>query len=224
MKKGFIPFLFLVMFLAWNTGGAYAQLPDSLQIEFDFEGTGNVVLQSPPHYSGDVVSGDPLVVGGTWWMEMDDSEWPPTSDPDTRWNYIFEHFFVYDAGSFSWTATFDGNTLPTKPVWEINHPNNGTMGGTLVIVMTFYDWDMDGVLDLDERMNGLFSGTMMIMKYGTGLFAGYCGDGSYNGSLTNSDPANYADDYVEGHCMLNLINCAIGVEPASWSSIKAIFR
>jgi len=224
MKKGLIPILFLVMFLVWNTGSANAQLPDSLQIEFDFEGTGNVVLQSPPRYSGDIVSGDPLVVGGTWWMEMDDSEWPPTSDPDTRWNYIFENYFVYDASIFSWTATFDGNTLPSKPIWEIDHPTNGTMGGTLVIVMTFYDWDMDGVLDLDERTNGLFSGTMMVMKYGTGLFAGSCGDGSYNGSLSNSDPANYADDYVEGHCLLNLINCAIGVEPANWSLIKGIFK
>lgn len=206
-------------------GSAFADgLPDSLQVEFDFEGTGNAVMQSPPHYSGNITAGDPLVVGGTWWVEMDDSDWPPPSDPDTRWNYIFDNYFVYDAYSFSWTAIFDGNSLPAKPTWEIEHPQNGTMGGTLVIVMTYYDWDMDGELDVEERSSGLFSGTLIVMKYGTGLFAGYCGDGSYNGSLSNSDPANYADDYVEGHALLNLINCAIGIEPTSWSYLKSMYR
>jgi len=199
-------------------------LPDSLQVEFDFEGTGNAVMSSPPVYSGDIVNGDPLLVGGTWWIQMDDSEWPSPDDPDTRWNYIFNNYFVYDAYSFSWTAIFDGNSLPTKPTWGIEHPQNGTMGGTLVIVMTYYDWDMDGVLDIEERTSGLFSGTLIVMKYGTGLFAGYCGDGSYNGSLSNSDPANYVDDYVEGHALLNLINCAIGVQPVSWSYLKSMYR
>ncbi|RKZ06409.1 hypothetical protein DRQ05_04850 [bacterium] len=224
MRKGILFILFLAGLLVISSGNTFAQLPDTLQLEFDFEGTGNAVLNSPPLYSGDITQGDPLVVGGTWWVQLDDSNWPSTSDPDTRWNYIFNTYYIYDPGSFSWTATFDGNTMPSKPTWEIDHPSNGTMGGTLVIQMTLYDWNMNGELDLDERTSGLFSGTMMVMKYGTGLFAGYCGEGSYNGSLSNSDPANYADDYVEGHCLLNLVNCAIGTQTASWSYIKSIFE
>lgn len=223
MKCHAVVILFLGMILALVPVSVGAQeLPDSLFLEFDFEGFGNLVMSSPPLYSGDIYAGSSAVVGGTWWMQIDDSTWPPVTDPATRWDYIFNNYFVYSGQTGSWTAKFDATTLPTKPIWEISHPVNGTMGGTLIISFTFGDWDMDGILDIEEQMFGTFSGTMLVMKYGTGNFYKYCGSGAYNGACQNADPANFVDDYVEGHCILDLINCQIGVRPATWSSIKII--
>jgi hypothetical protein len=224
MKRVTLQFLFLTVITALTASIASAQMPDSIRIEFDFDGFGNLVLMSPPVYSGAIYAGDPLVVGATWTVNIDDTGWPTPDDPAGRWDYIFTHYFVYDPGSIAWTAHFDATNLPAKPDWEIIHPTNGTMNGTLVLVVTLYDMNMNGILDLDERMIGLFSGTLMVMKYGTGLFAGYCGEGSYNGSFTNPDPANWADDYVEGHCLMDLLDCSIGTKEQSWSYVKKRFK
>lgn len=204
--------------------GASAEPPESVSVEFNFSGFGNMELVSPPLYSGNVDAGDPLVLGGDWWIRVDDTGWPSTADPEARWNSIFSHYFTHDPGTFSWTGVFDEHTCATRPVWGINTPTNGTMGGTLALVVTFTDWNMNGILDLDERMMGVYSGTLIVMKYGTGVFAGYCGLGAYNGGFTNGDPGNWADDYVEGHCILDLKNCAIGVQQASWSAVKKIYQ
>ena len=198
--------------------------PAGVQIQFEFDGAGNAMLVSPPLYSGDIVSGDPLVAGGTWWIKIDDSTWPPVSNPQGRWDYLFNNFATYDPASFSWTITLDAHSCATKPVWQITHPTNGMMGGTLVVVLTFTDWNGNHLLDLEERTFGMFSGTLIVMKYGTGQFTGYCGDGSYNGSLANSDPGNWADDYVEGSCLLNLQDCRVGTQAATWTSIKEMFK
>ncbi|MBN2072258.1 MAG: hypothetical protein JW814_12460 [Candidatus Krumholzibacteriota bacterium] len=217
--------LFLVMIVVSVPVAMNAQaLPDTLFLEFDFEGFGNMILTSPPVYSGDVVNGDPIVLGATWWMQIDDTGWPATSSPETRWDYIFNTYFEYNAMSGSWTAEFDAGTLPTKPTWELNHPVNGVMGGTLVISFTIGDWDFDGILDIEERMFGTYEGTMMVMKYGYGNFAKYCGQGAYNGALQNADPVNWADDFVNGHCVLDLYNCQIENEQYSWGSVKSLYR
>lgn len=225
MKNALIKILFLFLLVAFVPFMANAQpIPDTVRIEFDFDGFGNMILMSPPVYSGTVYDGDPLVLGATWMVTIDDSEWPPTTDPNVRWDYLFNNYFVHDPGSFAWTAHFDATNLPEKPYWELVHPTNGMMMGTLVLVVTYYDMNMNSVLDLNERMFGLFSGTFMVMKYGTGIFAGYCGEGAYNGSFQNADPANYVDDYVEGHCIMDLIDCSIGTEEQSWSCLKRRFR
>lgn len=218
-------FLFLTVALMLLPCAAYAQFPDTLLLEFDFEGLGNLVLDSPPVYMNDIIAGSPQVVGGTWWWQIDDSAWPPPSDPNGRWDYIFNNYFVYTPGpGANWTAVFDGNTLPAKPIWELSHPVNGTMGGTLVWTVTILDWNANGTLELDERTFGTFSGTILVMKYGTGNFAKYCGSGAFNGAYTNADPLNYADDFLEGHTILDLINCMIGTEEASWSALKQMYR
>ncbi len=204
---------------------AIAQLPPSLTMEFDFEGTGNAVMMSPLVYSGAITNGDPLVLGAPWSITIDDSAWPAPSDPQARWDYIFDNYFVYEGAPVnSWTAVFDETNLPSKPSWNVIHATSGMMGGTLVVVVTYSDWDCDGILDIDERMMGVFSGTLVIMKYGTGIFAGYCGDGAFNGGIMNADPANWADEYVEGHALLNLLDCRIGTEELSWSAIKRSFK
>ena len=224
MKFKSISILILMAAMLLCAGGVWAQFPDTLFLEIDFEGFGNLVLTSPPVYSGDIISGDSRLVGGTWSVQMDDAGWPPVSDPAARWDYIFDTFFEYNATYHFWTAVFDQNTLPDKPTWSIVHPVNGSMSGTLIVSSTFTDNNQDGILDIDERMFGTFEGNFMVMKFGTGNFATYCGDGSYNGAAFNDDPANWMDDFVTGHCILDLINCQIGTEEKSWSYIKKIYR
>ncbi len=224
MKFKSIPVLILATAMLFCAGSARAQFPDTLFLEFDFEGFGNLVLNSPAAYSGDVISGDSRILGATWTIEIDDTGWPPVSDPAARWTYIFNTFFVYNPNMFFWTAVFDQNTLPAKPEWVIDHPVNGTMSGTLVVSSTFSDDNRDGVFDVTERMFGTFEGNLMVMKYGSGQFAKYCGDGAYNGAAFNDDPENFVDDYVTGHCILDLFNCQIGTQERSWSYIKKMHR
>lgn len=224
MKFKSILVLVLATTVLLGAGSARAQFPDTLLLEFDFEGFGNLVLSSPPVFSGEVISGDARITGATWSIEIDDTGWPPVSDPAARWDYIFNTFFVYNPTYFFWTAVFDQNTLPAKPDWVIDHPVNGTMSGTLVVSSTFSDDNRDGIFDVTERMFGTFEGNLMVMKYGSGQFAKYCGDGAYNGAAFNDDPESYVDDYVTGHCILDLFNCQIGTEEVSWSYIKKMHR
>ncbi|MBU8923086.1 MAG: hypothetical protein KOO63_14805 [Bacteroidales bacterium] len=223
MRRRTLSVLFLVMIVLIPIE-LFAEMPDTLFLEFDFEGFGNMIMASPPMYFGDIIAGDPLVVGGTWWVEIDDTGWPGTGDPAARWQYLYDNFFEYNPMTGSWTAEFDGESLASKPNWEITHPVNGIMEGTLVISFTFGDWDFDGILDIEERMFGTYEGTLMVMKYGTGNFAAYCGSGAYNGSCQNADPANWADDYVEGHCVMDLVNCSIANENRSWSYVKTLYK
>jgi hypothetical protein len=201
-----------------------AQLPDSLSIQFGFDGFGNAMMNSLPVYAGTINRGDPLVLGADWWIRIDDSKWPPASDPQTRWDYLFSNFATYSAETFSWTIMFDEQSCGAKPEWQITHATNGMLSGKLVVVVTFTDWNGNGVLDIDERMQAVYSGTLIVMNFGTDIFAGYCGDGSFNGTLQNADPANWADDYVEGTCGLELKNCQVGTRETSWTAIKSMFK
>jgi hypothetical protein len=185
---------------------------------------GNAMINSLPVYAGVIYAGDPFVLGADWWIRIDDSTWPAPSNPQARWDYLFNNFATYDAPTFSWTIVFDERSCAKKPVWQINHATNGTMGGTLVVVVTYTDWNQNGILDIEERMLAVYSGTMIVMNFGTGIFAPYCGDGSFNGAFNNPDPANWADDYVEGGCTLYLKTCPVGTRETSWTAIKSMYR
>lgn len=222
MKTSMIMIVCLLFATTLLPVGLSAQAwPDSLDLVFGFDGTGNMVTMSPPVYSGDITGGSDELSCGTWMVEIDDSQWPDTTDYETRWNYIFDNYYSYTGTG--WEAVFNGTNLPEKPHWEIN-TSNGSMYGTLVLSVVISDCDLDGVLDIEDRQSGSFSGTMMVMKYGTGYFSKYCGDGAYNGSFSNSDPANFADDFVWGNGALYLIDCSIGTEEISWGAVKSMNR
>ena len=224
MKGNIVIALFLLAGVVLSPVCASAQLPEALSVQFEFEGMGNAMINSLPVYAGAIIAGDPLVLGADWWIRIDDSTWPPASNPQARWDYLFNNFAVHDAPSFSWTIVFDEQSCATKPVWEIHHATNGMMSGTLVVVVTFTDWNQNCILDIEERMLAMYSGNLIVMKYGTGIFAGYCGDGTFNGSIQNPDPGNWADEYVEGSCLLNLQNCQVGTRESSWTAIKSMYR
>jgi hypothetical protein len=222
MKGNMIIALFLLAGVIISPTSASAQLPETLQFEFD--GMGNAMMNSLPVYSGAIYAGDPLVLGADWWIRIDDSTWPPASDPQARWDYLFDNFATYNAQEFSWSIIFDDESCAMKPTWEISHETNGSMGGTLIVVVTYTDWDQDGILDIDERMLAMYAGDLIVMNHGTNIFAGYCGDGTFNGAINNPDPANWADEYVEGSCFLNLKVCPVGTRESTWTAIKSMYR
>lgn len=200
----------------------WAQPPT--HIEFDFSGTGNLMV-SPVVYTGPIVGGEPLLVGGLWDLNIDDTDWPPDTDKPTRWDYINATYFApnYDPLYFMWVGTFDQNTTASALTW---HAQNGPnmLHGTAVLQVTMYDMDMDGVIDPDERAMSVFSGTLIVVKDGGGVWAGYCGLGSFSGTSTNPDPANWADDEVSGHTILDVEDCSVPNEQITWGHLKQIYQ
>ena len=117
MKKsvtGIIAYMFVFVFALVS---ADAVVPSHMV--FDVSGTTNFVT-SPVVFNGTITAGEPLLVGGAWMLTIDDTGWPADTDPQARWDYIATTYYYpnYDPLSFSWTATFDGNTTASPPAWR----------------------------------------------------------------------------------------------------------
>jgi hypothetical protein len=192
---------------------------------FDVDGTSNF-MTSPVAFNGTVTSGEPLLVGGYWNLFVDDTGWPGDTNKQVRWNYLAATYYYpnYDGFSGSWTATFDENTTASAPTWGCGNGAVGNLTGTATLQLTILDFDFDGVIDPDERAFNVFSGTLIVVKNGEGVFAGFCGLGSYSGSLNNPDPVNFADDLFAGSTILDVEDCSVPVREVSWGHVKAKYR
>jgi len=220
MKKtvmGLFAFSFVIMIGAIS---ANAAIPSHMV--FDVEGTSNFMV-SPVVFDGTVTAGEPLLLGGYWTLSVDDTGWPADTDQQARWDYIAATYYYPNYDSGNWTATFDGNTTASPPNWATGS-GAGSMTGTATLQMTILDFDFDEVIDPDERAFNVFSGTLIVVKNGEGMFAGYCGLGSYSGSLSNSDPMNFVDDDFSGSTVLDVEDCSVPVEEVTWGHIKANYR
>jgi hypothetical protein len=194
-------------------------------MEFDMSGSLNFMV-SPTVFDGTIDAGEPLLVGGYWWLQIDDTGWPADTDKAARWSYIAANYYTpnYDPMFGSWTATFDENTTNSAPAWSVGKAGVGSMTGTATLQTTITDFNFDGVIDPDERAFVIFSGTLIVVKNGDGLFAGYCGLGSYSGSATNTDPSSYADDAFAGSTILDVEECSVPVEEVTWGQIKSMYN
>jgi hypothetical protein len=222
MKKTVIGFLACSFVLLLCPLYAGAAVPNHMV--FDVSGTTNF-MASPVQFSGAVTAGEALLVGGYWLLNVDDAGWPADTDQQARWDYISATYYEphYDPFSFSWTATFDGNTTASPPTWAAGS-GVGEMTGTATLQMTITDFDFDGVIDPDERAFNVFSGTLIVVKNGEGVFSGYCGLGSYSGYLSNSDPENFVDDDFSGTTVLDVEDCSLPVDEVTWGHIKSEYR
>jgi hypothetical protein len=182
-------------------------------------------MTSPVLFSGSIDSGEPLLVGGYWSLMVDDSGWPADTNKPARWSYIDATYYApnYDPFVFTWTGTFDANTTASEPIWTAGKSGVGEMGGTASLQMTISDFDVDGVIDPDERAFIIFSGTLIVVKNGLALFAGYCGLGSYSGYSSNPDPVNWADDVFSGTTILDIEDCSVPTNNVSWGHIKSLY-
>jgi hypothetical protein len=191
-----------------------------ITVNFFCLGTGNMVADvGNVVYGGQIVGGD--LVPGVWSISIDDTGWPV--DPGPRWDYIWNTFYIYAPGSPSvWTATFDAPLLATRPVLSIVHTGVGSMAGVADMRFQVTDWDDDGVLDPDECGGDALSGIVIIIEDGTGDYASLCGDGSYQGGYTR-DCALFGDD-VQFQMSIDLYECGMATQPASWGTIKALYQ
>jgi hypothetical protein len=202
---------------------AYAQVP--LHIEYDFSGAGNLMV-SPVLYTGPIDAGEPLLVGGTWDISIDDTGWPGDADQNARWDYVAATYFVpnYNSFALTWTAVFNATTTASVPQWRAGRGDVGDLVGTAEVQMTIQDLNGDAVIQPDERGLVVLSGTIIVIKDGTGIWAGYCGLGSYSGFMQNFDPANYADDIVmAGSAVLDIEECSVPNEDFTWGHVKSVY-
>jgi hypothetical protein len=187
---------------------------------FDFHctGSGNMAQDSPIIYSGQIDGGD--LAPGNWTVTVDDTGWPPTGTPVVRWDYIFATYYVYDPGLQIWTGLFDNNDLFLEKIGV------GTMQG--VCDMTFQILDLNGnqIVDPTECMDGL-SGAVIIIEDGTGDYVHLCGDGTYEGIwFRDCDEVSptYMLDNVDFNMQLDLEDCAMATDVATWGAVKSLFR
>lgn len=208
----------LVVFLS---SGVLA-LPSHM--EYDVAGTTNFLL-SPVVWNGTVTAGEPLLLGGYWTVTISDGGWPPASNKPARWAYIDATYYTpnYNPYTYSWTATFDENTTAFPVFWSSGRAGVGEMTGTATLQTTISEFDFDGMIDPDERAFIVFSGTLIVVKNGTGVFAGYCGLGSFSGWMTNPDPVNWADDQFTLSTILDVEDCSLPVREVNWGIVKNMY-
>lgn len=193
-------------------------------MEYDVTGTTNF-LESPVFFSGTVTAGEPLLLGGYWTLTIDDSDWPPDTDKPVRWAYIDATYYADNFNSYtgSWTATFDEFSTASAPHWTSGKGGVGEMTGTALLQTTIMDFDFDQVIDPDERAYVTFSGTLIVVKNGTGVFAGYCGLGSYSGWMFNADPINWVDDDFTLSTILDVEDCSTPAKEVTWGNVKSLY-
>jgi hypothetical protein len=194
-------------------------------MDFYVDGTVNF-MESPVLFDGTVTSGEPLLNGGYWTISVDDTGWPDDSDKQVRWDYIAATYYIpgYDPMLGMWTAVFDSNSTNSPLVWDCGKSGVGNLTGTATLQMTIQDYNFNGVIEPDERGFIIFSGTLIVVRRGDGLFAGYCGLGSYSGNSVGTDPWNFGDDIFNGRTLLDIEDCSLPVKTASWGYVKSQYR
>ena len=219
MKLGALLMISAILVVA---GPALAQVP--AHVEYDFTGSGNLMV-SPVVYGGSIDTGEPLLVGGTWEIAIDDAGWPGDGDQALRWSYLDATYFTpnYNAFVGSWTGVFNAQTTASAPQWRAGRPDVGDLIGTADIQLTIQDFDGNALIDPDERSMMVVSGTIIVVKNGTGIWAGYCGLGSYSGYMMNEDPLNWADDVIMGGTVLDIDDCSIPTDVVTWGHVKATY-
>jgi hypothetical protein len=186
--------------------------------EFHCAGTGNMVQDSPVVYAGNIDGGD--LAPGVWSITVNDAGWPPTSTPAARWDHIWLTYYVYDPGLMIWTGFFDNNIL------YLEKTGQGSMSGTCDMTFQIIDMNGNGIMDPEECMDGL-SGAVIIIEDGTGIYAHLCGDGTYEGFYFRDcgvGSPTYMLDNVDFNMQLDLEDCGMSTQPATWSAVKALFE
>lgn len=222
MNKGFhtllgvgaILLLTPVVVLSWN---------------FDYEIYGNI-LQSPVRYdSGGLTSGGE----GTFEFTLDDTGWP--TNPAARFTHIWDTYFApnYDSttpGAYKWVGQIPGRFY----VEAINAPYgyNGWCEGSINAKITVRDVDEDGVLDDEEKWaEHLFDGRLSkLCDYPDGdLGYGEMKDKWGWGALASNYfafkiPPELNTLHNGGNLTLTSMGCQTANSPASWSSVKALYK
>ena len=196
---------------------------------FKLSGFGGYVI-NPAELDGSIYAG--TLSPGTFVIDIDDVIWP-ADDPGTpqneRWNYVFTHYFVYDnsqPGAEKWTAYFP--PLPAQlPVvtWSFYHNGDKVGGIYQSLIVTISDKNANHVVDSNELNIQAVAGNLVAhVEQGTGIYTGFCGQGSMNGTLEGYDLTEpYVITITTGNLLLRNFNCAVGVDETTWGAVKEIY-
>ena len=216
-----IPSIFVFALLTIPFAG-HAQVQT---ITFSLDGMGSM-LESPVLFDG-VINSGPMSPG--WFMiTIDDTGWPPDTDKTARWNYIVSTFFSYDAtpGGEHWDGYFpmDGTQLPVV-TWRFSSNGNKLGGIIKYLIITIFDSDQDAVIDQDElTTQSVAMNIHAHIEQSQGIYTGYCGIGSANGTLSNFDPN--LDDILTvpfGSVTIRNFGCSVPTENKTWGAVKSIY-
>ena len=217
-----IPILLVLMCPAWAWGGL-------IHPSFKLSGFGSYCI-SPAGFDGSIISG--TLSPGTFVIDIDDVIWPvdnPGTPQNERWQYVFANYFRYDnsqPGAEKWTAYFP--PLPVQlPVVTFSFRHGGdTVGGILQsLIITISDKDHDAVVDATELNIQAVAGNLVAhIEQGTGVYTGYCGTGSMNGTMEGYDITQaFVFTTGTGYLHLNNVGCSVGVEESTWGAVKQIY-
>lgn len=221
LKKA-IPIILILVLPAWANGAVRNE-------NFELSGFGGYVV-TPAEFDGEITAG--TLYPGTFVIEIDDVMWP-ADDPGTpeneRWDYVFATYFRYDnsqPGAEKWTAYFP--PLPVQlPVvrWRFYH--NGDMVGGIYqsLIVTISDKNANHVVDPTELNIQAVAGNLVAhVEQGTGVYEGFCGQGSMNGTLEGYDISEpYVLTISTGSLLLRNYSCAVGVRESTWGAVKEIY-
>jgi hypothetical protein len=196
---------------------------------FDYEVYGSI-LQSPATYNfGGLTSGG----DGSFEFTLDDTGWPV--DPVARFDHIWVTYFAdnYDttvATAYKWVGQIPGRFY----IEATNAPYgyNGWCEGSINAKITVRDLDEDGVLDPEEKWGEhLFDGRLSkLCDYpdgdrGGGEMADKWGWGAVASNfLSFKMPPQLDTLYNGGNLTLTSTGCETANSPASWGSVKALYR
>ncbi len=217
-----IPILLILMYPVWSSGAVRNET-------FKLSGFGGYVI-SPAGCDGSIYAG--TLSPGTFVIDIDDVIWPvdnPATPQNERWQYVFANYFRYDnsqAGAEKWTAYFP--PLPVQlPVVTFSYTHAGDkVGGILQsLIITISDKNHNAIVDGTELNIQAVAGNLIAhVEQGTGVYAGFCGQGSMNGTMEGYDLSQpYVFTISTGNLLLRNFNCAVGVEAKTWGAVKQIY-
>jgi len=165
-------------------------------------------------------------------IDIDDVSWPvdnPGTPQNERWNYVFANYFRYDnsqPGAAKWTAYFPPLPLQLPVVtWSFYH-NGDKVGGILQsLIITISDKNANGIVDPTELNIQAVAGNLVAhIEQGTGVYEGFCGQGSMNGTMEGYDLSQpYVFTISTGNLLLRNFNCAVPVEERTWGAVKEMY-
>jgi len=217
-----IPILLILTCPVWANGAVRNET-------FKLSGFGGYVV-NPAGFDGSMTAG--TLYPGTFVIDIDDVIWPadnPSTPQNERWNYVFTNYFRYDnstPGAEKWTAYFP--PLPVQlPVvtWSFYH-NGDKVGGIFQsLIVTISDRNANGVVDPTELYLQAVAGNLVAhVEQGTGIYAGFCGQGSMNGTLEGYDISQpYVLTISTGSLLLRNFSCSVGAEERTWGAVKEIY-
>jgi hypothetical protein len=217
-----IPILLILVFPVWSSGAIRSET-------FKLSGFGGYVI-SPAGFDGSINGG--TLSPGTFVIDIDDVIWPldnPGTPQNERWDYVFSHYFRYDnsqPGAEKWTAYFP--PLPVQlPVVTFSFYHAGDkIGGILQsLIITISDKNHNGIVDASELNIQAVAGNLVAhIEQGTGVYEGFCGTGSMNGTMEGYDPTQpYVFTISTGNLLLKNVGCSVEVQEKTWGAVKQIY-